>query len=71
MPVSKQGQGHELGCGDVEVAFASGECDHIITGTAKMGGQEHFYLEPQCSLIVPGEHDEFTVVASTQAPHQN
>jgi xanthine dehydrogenase/oxidase len=34
----------------------------------RIGGQEHFYLETQASLVVPGENDEFTVFASTQNP---
>ena len=34
----------------------------------RIGGQEHFYLETQASLVVPGENDEFTVYASTQNP---
>jgi hypothetical protein len=29
--------------------------------------QEHFYLEPNCSLVVPGEADEVTIISSTQA----
>jgi len=29
--------------------------------------QEHFYLEPNCSLVVPGEGDEVTIISSTQA----
>lgn len=28
--------------------------------------QEHFYLEPHCSVVIPKEHDEFEVYASTQ-----
>ena len=32
------------------------------------GAQEHFYLETQTSLVVPGEGEEVTVFASTQNP---
>ena len=32
-----------------------------------MGGQEHFYLETQNCLVVPGEGDEMRVICSTQA----
>ena len=28
--------------------------------------QEHFYLEPNCSLVVPGEAGEVTIISSTQ-----
>ena len=55
-----------MDCGDVDKAFASGECDHIIEGEVKMGGQEHFYLEPQGSVIIPLENDEMVVISSTQ-----
>ncbi len=63
---SLQGWGHRIDCGDVDKAFASGECDHVIEGEVKMGGQEHFYLEPQGSVIIPLENDEMVVIASTQ-----
>ena len=61
-----QGWGHEVICGDVDSAFASGECDHILEGEVKMGGQEHFYLEPQGNVIIPLENDEMCVISSTQ-----
>ena len=31
-----------------------------------MGGQEHFYLEPHGSIVVPAENDEIKIIASTQ-----
>ena len=31
-----------------------------------MGGQEHFYLEPHGSIVVPSENDEIKIIASTQ-----
>ena len=64
-----QGQGNLLACGDVAAAFESPECKHIIEGEARLGGQEHFYLEPQCSVVIPGEHEEFTIISSSQVPH--
>jgi len=66
-----QGWGHRIDCGDVEKAFASGECDHVLEGEVKMGGQEHFYLEPQGSVIIPLENDEMVVIASTQVTPLN
>lgn len=34
-----------------------------------MGGQEHFYMEPQSMLVVPvGEETELNVYVSTQWP---
>lgn len=61
-----QGWGHRVDCGDVDKCFESGECDHIIEGTCKMGGQEHFYLEPHGSIVIPSENDEIKIIASTQ-----
>jgi xanthine dehydrogenase/oxidase len=62
-----EGWGHRIDCGDVEAALASG-CDHVLEGEGRVGGQEHFYLEPHCSIVIPKEHDEFEAWASTQAP---
>ena len=63
-----QGWGHRVDCGDVDKCFESGECDNIIEGTCKMGGQEHFYLEPHGSIVIPAENDEIKIIASTQVP---
>ncbi|KAF2463473.1 xanthine dehydrogenase/oxidase [Lindgomyces ingoldianus] len=53
--------------GDVEKAFA--EADHVFTGIARMGGQEHFYLETQACLAVPKLEDgEMEIFSSTQNP---
>ena len=61
-----QGWGKRIDCGDVDKVFESEECDHVIEGTCKMGGQEHFYLEPHGSIVVPLENDEIKIIASTQ-----
>lgn len=52
--------------GDVDAAFASAEVAAVVEGDARMGGQEHFYLEPHCNFVQPIENDEFLLVASTQ-----
>jgi xanthine dehydrogenase large subunit len=39
-----------------------------LSGQFRIGGQEHFYLEGQVSLAIPGEGDEILVHASTQHP---
>jgi len=57
---------HVIKDGDVEKGLA--ESKHIITGQVKIGAQEHFYLETQGSLAVPGEGNEMTVYSSTQNP---
>jgi len=54
--------------GDVEAAFASAA--HILEGTFINGGQDHFYLESQAALAVPGEFDQLHVHSSTQNPSE-
>ncbi|KAM4060647.1 molybdopterin-binding domain of aldehyde dehydrogenase [Hirsutella rhossiliensis] len=55
----------EIKRGDTEAAFKS--CDHVFTGTVRMGGQEHFYLETHACLVIPKPEDgEMEVFASTQ-----
>ena len=57
----------ELSHGDVDVAFSRPGL--IITeGEFRLGGQEHFYMEPAGSLVVPGEEDEIVSYCSTQVP---
>ena len=53
--------------GDVETAFEAS--DHVFTGVARIGGQEHFYLETQACVVVPKPEDgEMEVFSSTQNP---
>ena len=52
--------------GDANAAIAG--ADHVIEGRIEIGGQEHFYLEGQAALAVPGEDGSMTVHASTQHP---
>ena len=54
--------------GDVDAAFTGAE--HILEGTFVCGGQDHFYLESQAALAVPGEFDALTVHSSTQHPSE-
>jgi len=45
------------------------KADHVIEGVARMGGQEHFYLETNAVLVVPKPEDgEIEVFSSTQNP---
>ena len=39
-----------------------------ITGSIEIGGQEHFYLEGQAALAVPGEGRDMLIHASSQHP---
>ena len=41
-----------------------------ITGEFRMGGQEHFYLEGQAALAIPGEDGDMMVYSSTQHPSE-
>ncbi len=54
--------------GDVAAGLAKAQ--RRITGTMLMGGQEHFYLESQVALAVPGEDEDVTVHSSTQHPSE-
>ncbi len=52
--------------GDAAAALA--QAPRRITGQMTLGGQEHFYLESQIALAIPGEDDEVRVICSTQHP---
>src|SRR5690606_17955893 len=54
--------------GDAAAAIAA--APHRISHRMKLGGQDHFYLEGQVSLAVPGEDDEVTIYCSTQGPSE-
>jgi xanthine dehydrogenase large subunit len=43
---------------------------HRLTGTLETGAQEHWYLETQSCLCIPGENDEMNVFSSTQHPSE-
>jgi len=53
-------------CGNVDEAFKSAQ--HIISGELETGAQEHWYLETQSALAVPGEGREMLIHASSQNP---
>jgi xanthine dehydrogenase large subunit len=42
--------------------------DMRLSGQQRIGGQEHFYLEGQIAMAVPGEGREMQVISSTQHP---
>lgn len=42
--------------GDVEKALADAE--HKLEGTLMIGGQEHFYLETNCCMVIPSKDDQ-------------
>jgi len=54
--------------GDAAAALAA--APRRIKGRAHVGGQDHFYLEGQIALAVPGEDHDVTVYSSTQHPSE-
>lgn len=45
--------------------------DHVFSGVARIGGQEHFYLETNACVVVPKLEDgEIEVFSSTQNPSE-
>ncbi len=57
---------YEFGRGNTDEAIAGSRVK--LSGHFRIGGQEHFYLEGQVSLAIPGEGDELLVYASSQHP---
>ena len=59
---------HAMQRGDPEAALAG--APHRLSGRISMGGQEHFYLEGQVALALPGEDGDMLVWSSTQHPSE-
>ncbi len=51
-----------------EIAEGFKQAERLLQGVLEIGGQEHFYLESQISIVVPGEGGTMTVHSSTQHP---
>lgn len=69
--ISKNNRLHpprKIECGDLNSGFGSSH--HILEGTIKTGGQEHWYLETQSCLAIPGEGKEIKLYSSTQHPSE-
>ncbi len=54
--------------GDVAAALA--ESPRRLKGSMTIGGQDHFYLESQIALAIPGEEEDMQVFSSTQHPSE-
>ncbi|MEI7500868.1 MAG: xanthine dehydrogenase molybdopterin binding subunit [Bacteroidota bacterium] len=54
--------------GDAAAKMKSAQ--HIIKGELKTGAQEHWYLETQTALAIPGEGREITMHAASQNPSE-
>ena len=57
---------YDFGQGDAVAALASASSS--LSGRFEIGGQEHFYLEGQVALAIPGEDGDMLVHSSTQDP---
>ena len=53
-----------------EADAASAAAPHRLAGRIIIGGQEHFYLESQIALAIPGEDGDLTIHSSTQHPSE-
>lgn len=56
----------QVGRGDVESALSGAPLR--LSGEVRCGGQDHFYLEGQIAIAVPGEDRDMQVYSSTQHP---
>ncbi|MDN5926093.1 MAG: xanthine dehydrogenase molybdopterin binding subunit [Hyphomicrobiales bacterium] len=54
--------------GDAAAAIAGSP--RKVKGQMRVGGQDHFYLEGQIALAIPGEDRDVTVYSSTQHPSE-
>ena len=54
--------------GDAKAALKKAK--NRLSGEMRIGGQDHFYLEGQIAMAIPGEDDEVTVYSSTQHPSE-
>jgi xanthine dehydrogenase large subunit len=59
---------YAFGRGDANAAIALSP--HRLEGQFRVGGQEHFYLEGQVALAIPGEDGDMHVHSSTQHPSE-
>jgi xanthine dehydrogenase large subunit len=59
---------HEMTRNDAAAAIAASP--HRLKGAFRHGGQDHFYLEGQVSLAVPGEDGDVLIHCSTQHPSE-
>lgn len=53
-----------------DAADAIARAPRKLKGQMRVGGQDHFYLEGQIALAVPGEDHDVTVYSSTQHPSE-
>ncbi len=54
--------------GNIEEGFKN--CPYIIEDTVISGAQEHWYLETQAAIALPGENGDIKIFSSTQHPSE-
>lgn len=57
---------HVIARGDLDTAFDTAAT--VLAGVTRTPAQDHFYLETQAALVVPGEDGTWRVRSSTQHP---
>jgi len=57
---------HVIARGDLDAAFDGAHL--VVQGEVESGGQDHFYLETQAALAVPGDDGSIHIYSSTQHP---
>jgi xanthine dehydrogenase large subunit len=62
------GDEHVIARGDASLELA--QAPHRLAGVFRSGGQDHFYLETQVALAVPGEANTVMIHSSTQHPSE-
>jgi len=65
---SFHGSPHIVHRGDPDEAVQ--QAPHRLSGQVANGGQEHFYLETQAALCIPGEVGHLRIFSSTQHPSE-
>ena len=65
---SLMGQPRKIERGNVDAALKT--APNVIQGELRTGAQEHWYLETQACLCLPGEGREINVFSSTQHPSE-
>ncbi len=56
----------KIECGNPDEAMTNAA--FTFSGSLETGAQEHWYLETQSALCIPGENDSMTVISSSQNP---
>ena len=57
-----------MSAGNAREAILS--ASHIVSGCLNTGAQDHFYLEGQIAVAIPGEAQRIKVISSTQHPSE-